>query len=171
MHSGSVLVSFCCQGFHSESKPNIFLQVFIFLAYFLFIVGYPTIHYSAMLRYVPWAIWFGKCRYHEKLIRQFHWFSFRKPLRKTSQWNYILYLRFGLPFKTCVFISFLSKKIPVWRHCYWRVFNCNMQFYWKKIGLTCIFIKTIFCQSNCPRYIIMECNRKKYCGCQRWFLL
>ena len=29
------------------------------------IVGYPTIHYSAMLRYVPWAIWLGKSLNHE----------------------------------------------------------------------------------------------------------
>ena len=55
------------------------------------------------------------------------------------------------------------KKIPVWCHCYWRVFNCNMQFHWKKIGLLCllhnyIFMKTKFCQSNCPRHVwsVME---------------
>jgi len=28
------------------------------------IVGYPMIHYSAMLPYVPWAIWLGKSRNH-----------------------------------------------------------------------------------------------------------
>jgi len=36
--------------------------------------AYPTIHYSAMLRYVPWAIWSGKSRNHEYFMRQFHWF-------------------------------------------------------------------------------------------------
>jgi len=30
------------------------------------IVGYPPLHYSAMLRYVLWAIWLiEKYRYHE----------------------------------------------------------------------------------------------------------
>jgi len=30
------------------------------------IVGYPTVHYSAMLRYVPWSIWLGKSGSKEK---------------------------------------------------------------------------------------------------------
>jgi len=38
------------------------------------IVGYPKIHYSAILRYVPWAIWLGISRNDEQIMRQFHWF-------------------------------------------------------------------------------------------------
>jgi len=29
------------------------------------IIGYPRLHYSAMLRYVPWENWLGKSRSHE----------------------------------------------------------------------------------------------------------
>jgi len=42
--------------------------------YVLSDVGYTTIDYSAMLHYVPWAIWIGKSRNHDYLTRQFHWF-------------------------------------------------------------------------------------------------
>ena len=30
-----------------------------------FIVGYPPLHYYAMLRYVPWDNWLEKSRNHE----------------------------------------------------------------------------------------------------------
>jgi len=34
-----------------------------------YLVGYPTIHInSAMLRYVPWAIWLEKSRRHAVLL-------------------------------------------------------------------------------------------------------
>jgi len=29
------------------------------------IVGYPLLHYSAMLHYVPWDNWLGKSRSHK----------------------------------------------------------------------------------------------------------
>ena len=93
--------------------------------------------------------------------------STRKPPSITSQWNYILYLRFGLPFKTCTLFSILSKKYPVWCHWDWRVFYCNMRFHWKKIGLPCLIhihendILPVKFPTAC-----MECNRKKFCGCR-----
>ena len=82
-----------------------------------------------------------------------------------------LYLRVGLPFKTCALVSILSKKIPVWRHWDWRVLcYCNMRFHWKKIslpGLMHIYKKEIL-PVNLPT-VRMKFNGRKYCGCRRWF--
>ena len=96
--------------------------------------------------------------------------SSRKPLRKTSQWNYVLYLYFGLPFKTCALVSILSKNIPIWSLCYWRVFSCYMRFHLKKIGLPCLM--HIHENEILPvklSTVRMECNGRKYCSCRRWF--
>jgi len=129
------------------------------------IVGYPQLHYSAMLRFVLWTIWLGKSRRHE-------WGCFigssRKPQWITSQWKYVSYLRFGLPFKTCALVSILSKKIPVWHHWDWRVFDCNMRFHWKKTGLPCLMHihENEILPVKLPT-VCMECNEKKYCGCWR----
>jgi len=68
------------------------------------------------------------------------------------------FLRFGLPFKTGALISIISKKIPV---CHWRqivieeylIVACN--FIGRRLvsPVSCIFMKTRFCQSNCLRYV------------------
>jgi len=183
------------------------------------------------------------------------WGSFiggiRKPLCITSQWNYVLYLRFGLPFKMATsmcdfakasnlfsinkfvgfqvdvlnkllqvlkvtlgrkvlvtglrlkpttlftpvrcstnwasratghspcpnrtslhFLFLVHKKIPVWRHWDWRVFNCNMRFHWKKIGLLCLLHihENEILLVKFPT-VSMDCNGIKYCGCWRWPVL
>jgi len=180
------------------------------------------------------------------------WGSFigaiRKPPWITNQWNYLLYLRFGLPFKMATSMSdfakvsdlfginkfkefqvdvlnkllellltpvvtlgrkvlvpggdlnqrpsvhrspalptdlagqrlkglvpailhhtILSKKIPEWCHWDWRVFYCNMQFHWKKIGLPCLMHihDTEILLVKFPM-VCMECNGIKYSGCRRW---
>jgi len=53
----------------------------------------------------------------------------------------------------CALVSILSKKIPVWCHCYWRVFNCNLRFHWKISPTSCIFMKMRFCQSIFSQYV------------------
>jgi len=102
-------------------------------------------------------MWLGKCCNHEKLMKT------------TSQWNYVLYLRFGLPFKTCALVSILNKKIPLWHHWNWRVFDCSMWFHWKKIGLPCLI--NIHENNILPvklPTVCMECNERKYCGCSQY---
>jgi len=42
--------------------------MFSVYAYELFNIGYPLLHYSAKLHYVPWDIWLEKSHNHE-----FHW--------------------------------------------------------------------------------------------------
>jgi len=83
------------------------------------IVGYPLIHFSAMLRYVPWAIWLGISFNYESLMRQFYWFHM-ETTAETSQWNYVLYLSFGLPFKTCAYS---------WKHNILPRIECNRRNY------------------------------------------
>jgi len=95
-------------------------------------------------------------------MRQFYWY-WKLPWI-TSQWNYVLHLRFGLPFKTFALVSILSKNIPVW---HW-VFYCNIQFHWKKIGLPCLINihENDILPVKLPT-VCMECNGRKYCGCGR----
>jgi len=83
----------------------------------------------------------------------FHLHPHVRQLRKTSQWNYVLYLRFGLPFKTWSLVSILSKKIPVYGIVIEEYLIEIYDFNGKRSPASCIFVKTGFCQSNWPRYV------------------
>jgi len=53
------------QGFPDAVFKNLNVRNLKAQSFHIRIVDYPTVHYSAMLRYVPWAIWLGKSRNHE----------------------------------------------------------------------------------------------------------
>jgi len=64
--------------------------------------------------------------------------------------------------------SILSKKIPVWPHRGWRVFNCSMLVHWKNISHPCFM--HIYENEILPvklPLLRMECNWRNYCGCRR----
>jgi len=102
-----------------------------------------------MLCYVPWAIWLGKS-----------WIVFGAVSlvpqgnhcgKLANEITFFLCLRFGLPFKT-------GALVPV---CHWRqivieeylIVACN--FIGRRLvsPVSCIFMKTRFCQWNCLRYV------------------